>query len=299
MAVRTFPGMFHDDGHAVQVLCLYVLATKTAEGITRCIEALPHVDPWLCSVGAVADALVEWCHRPGGTPSEPPTDFTPLFRPNDEEMAAAGVTPALFREPGNNLFFRIWYRILSATGPRGGRLAPMKTRHHSDRVRLLLISMGNPDWMAKTHVLRAAAVSMAKLRGVNELDNKDHGIWSVPIGGGRYENVFPNAHVVKALSGRSPADVVAPAAPCLEVPFPKELQRTLCPWLEAEEQALSEQVDSNPDEQDEALKDLFRLNRWLRSVYFQSMASRLETTSFPPTGDITRIPLLQHPVFTT
>jgi len=175
----------------------------------------------------------------------------------------------------------------------------MKTRHHSDRVRLLLISMGNPDWVAKTHVLRAAAVSMAKLRGVNELDNKDHGIWSVPIGGGRYENVFHNAHVVKALSGRSPADEVAPAAPCLEVPCPKELQRTLCPWLEAEEQALSEKVESNPDEQDEALKDLFRLNLWLRSVYFQSMAWRLETTSFPPTGDITRIPLLQHPVFTT
>jgi len=299
MAVRTFPGMFNDDGHAVQVLCTYITATKTAEGITRCIGALPHVDPWLCPVGAVADALVEWCHRPGGTPSEPPTDFTPVFRPNDEELAAAGVTPALFREAGNNLFLRVWYRILAATSPRGGRLKPMTYRHHSDRVRLLLMAMGVPDWMAKTHVLRAAAASMAKLRGVNELDNKDHGNWSVPIGGGPYENAVPNAHVVKALSGRNPADVVAPATPRLDLLVPEDLQRTLCPWLEAEEQALSARVASNPDEQDEALKDLFGLIRWLRSVYFQSMAARLETTSIPPTAYITRISLLQHPLFTT
>jgi len=39
----------------------------------------------------------------------------------------------------------------------------MTYRHHSDRVRLLLMAMGVPDWMAKTHVLRAAAASMVLL----------------------------------------------------------------------------------------------------------------------------------------
>ena len=299
MSVRTFAGMFHDDGNPARLLCTYITATKTTEGITRCIGALPHVDPWVCPVGAIADALVEWCHRPGGTPSAPPVDFTPVFKPDDAELTAAGVTPDLFREAGNNLFFRRWYRILASTGPRGGRLKPMTYRHHSDRVRLLLMAMGVPDWMAKTHVLRAAAASMAKMRGVNELDNKDHGIWSVPIGGGPYENAIPNGAVVKALSGRRPDDVVAPTTPRLEVPVPEELQKTLCPWLEAEEKALSERVAANPVAQDEALKDLFDLIRWLRSVYFQTMAARLESTSIPPSAYINRVPLLQHPLFST
>jgi len=206
----------------------------------------------------------------------------PVFNPEDAELTAAGVTPDLFQEAGNNLFFHRWYRILASTGPRGGRLKPMTYRHHSNRVRLLLMAMGVPDWMAKTHVLRAAEASMAKLRGVNELDNRDHGIWSVPIGGGPYENAIPNGPVVKALYGRRPDDVVAPTTPRLEVPVPEKLQRTMCPWLEAGEKALRERVAANPVAQDDALKDLFDLIRWLRSVYFQTMAARLESISIAP-----------------
>jgi len=33
MSVRTFPGMFHDDGNPARLLCTYITATKTAEGI--------------------------------------------------------------------------------------------------------------------------------------------------------------------------------------------------------------------------------------------------------------------------
>jgi len=105
-----------------------------------------------------------------------PVDFTSVFKPDDAELTAAGVTPGLFREAGNNLFFRRWYRILASTEPRGGRLKPMTFRHHSDHVRLLLMAIGVPDWMAKMHVLRAVAASTAKLRGFDELDRKEHGI---------------------------------------------------------------------------------------------------------------------------
>jgi len=35
----------------------------------------------------------------------------------------------------------------------------------------------------------------------------------------------------------------------------------------------------------------------VRSVYFQTMAARLETASIPPTAYINRLPLLQHPLF--
>jgi len=106
MSARTFVGMFNDDSNPVRVLCTYITATKTAEGITRYIGALPHVDPWLCPVGVVADALVDWCHPPRGTPTIPPIDFTSSFQPDDEELTAAGVTPALFREAEKSLFFR-------------------------------------------------------------------------------------------------------------------------------------------------------------------------------------------------
>jgi len=102
MSARTFVGMFNDDGNPERVLCTYITASKTTEGITRCNSALPHVDPWLCPVGVVADALVERCLPPGGTPSSVAFDFTPIFQPDNEELTAAGVTPAPFREAGKN-----------------------------------------------------------------------------------------------------------------------------------------------------------------------------------------------------
>jgi len=100
MSEKIFVGMFNADGHAAQVLCTYITATTTTEGITRCVSTLPHIDPCLCPVGIVADALVEWYHPRGDTQSSPPIDFTPIFQPDDDDLTAAGVTPALFREAG-------------------------------------------------------------------------------------------------------------------------------------------------------------------------------------------------------
>jgi len=296
MAARTFVGMFNDDGKPARVLCTYITATKTIEGITRCIGALPHDDPWLCPIGVVPDALVEWCHPPKGTPSSPPIDFTPIFQPDDDELTAAGVTPALFREAGKNLFFREWYRVLAVVGARGGRMKAMTYRFHNDRVKLLLMAIGVPDCMAKTHVVRGAAASTAKARGVGKSDNKEHGCWSVPMGGGTYDRAIPNPQMMRALSGRHP-NHVAPVTPRLNVPVPAELQRTVCPWLEAAEKACGARVAANADAADEALNDLNGLIRWVRSVYFQTMAARLGTASIPPTAYMTRLPLFQHPLF--
>jgi len=296
MAARTFVGMFNDDGKPARVLCTYITATKTIEGITRCIGALPHDDPWLCPIGVVPDALVEWCHPPKGTPSSPPIDFTPIFQPDDDELTAAGVTPALFREAGKNLFFREWYRVLAVVGARGGRMKAMTYRFRNDRVKLLLMAIGVPDCMAKTHVVRGAAASTAKARGVGKSDNKEHGCWSVPMGGGTYDRAIPNPQMMRALSGRHP-NHVAPVTPRLNVPVPAELQRTVCPWLEAAEKACGARVAANADAADEALNDLNGLIRWVRSVYFQTMAARLGTASIPPTAYMTRLPLFQHPLF--
>jgi len=105
MSVRTFASMFHDDGNPARQLCTCITATKTAEGITSCTGALPRVDPWLCPVSAIADAIVEWRHGSGGTQSEPPVDFIPIFKPKDAELTAAGATPEMFREAGKSLFF--------------------------------------------------------------------------------------------------------------------------------------------------------------------------------------------------
>jgi len=185
---------------------------------------------------------------------------------------------------------------LAVVGVRGGRLKAMTYRFHNDRVNLVLIAMGVPDWMAETHLMRGAAASSAKARGVGESDKREHGYWSVPMGGGAYDRAIPNSQMIRALSGRH-LNHVALVTPCLNLPVPAELQRTVCPWLEAEETAYSAQVAANSDAADKALKDVFSLIRWVRSVYFQTMATRLETARIPPTARINRLPLLRHPFF--
>ena len=54
IAVNTFPGIITAGGTDQPVLCFYVLATKTTEGVVRCFGALPHVDEWACVAGGVA-----------------------------------------------------------------------------------------------------------------------------------------------------------------------------------------------------------------------------------------------------
>lgn len=100
IAVNTFPGMFPAGGKEQPVLCFYVSATKTTEGVVRCIGALPHVDEWACIAGGVADAFYEKCHRPGGVAFAPSGSFLPVYMPNDEKLLEAGVRPAHFREAG-------------------------------------------------------------------------------------------------------------------------------------------------------------------------------------------------------
>jgi len=102
--------------------------------------------------------------------------------------------------------------------------------------------------------------------------------------------------MMRELLGRHP-NHVAHVTSRINVPVPSELQLTVCPWLEAAEKAYRARVPASADAADESLKDLFCLIRWVRSVYFQTMAARLATASISPTTYINRLPLLQQPLF--
>ncbi|KAK1860159.1 hypothetical protein I4F81_002748 [Pyropia yezoensis] len=296
VAVHTFPGLFSAGGKDLEVLCFYISATKTTDGVVRCIGALPHVDAWLCPVGAFADGLYALCHRPGGDSSAPPGDFRPVFRPDDEELLAAGVRPAHFREAGTDVGWRVWYRWLLFPAPNGGILKAMSYRYHNDAMRPVLMAQGVPDWAAKTHLMRKAAAQAGRQRGASEADSREHGIWTPGIGGGVYDGTLPNAPMTLALSGR-PADCAAPSTPRLAVPVPEELQASFLPWLEDEEQSLAQRVAADPRAEDEALKDFFKVARWMRSVYFQTWAARLATASTPTHSYLKHHPLLRVPAF--
>jgi len=81
-AVRRFPAMFGTGGDSVYMLCTYVSATKTGEGGAYCSVSIAHVDPWLCPLGAVADALVTDCHREGQDLLTPPVYFFSQLQPD-------------------------------------------------------------------------------------------------------------------------------------------------------------------------------------------------------------------------
>jgi len=126
-AAHQLTGMFATaGGEEPKVLFMYISATKTTEGLVPCIGALPHVDPWLCPVGAVADALSSWYRRPGADASTPPVDFAPVFMPNDEALIAVGVKPAHFREPGG--------RWLSRVAAVPGRAPPKRRPHEGNEI---------------------------------------------------------------------------------------------------------------------------------------------------------------------
>jgi len=95
-AVRRFPAMFGTGGDSVDMLSTYVSATKTGTGAAYCLASIAHVDPWLCPLGAVADALVTDCHRKGQDLLTPPVYFAPSFSPTDAEIRATGVEPKYF-----------------------------------------------------------------------------------------------------------------------------------------------------------------------------------------------------------
>ena len=293
---RAFAGMFADAQREVPLLCTYFEATKTYEGFVHCIGALPHVDPWVCPAGAMADALVEFCHRPGGDATTPPVDFAPAFTRNDGELVASGVKPIHFREAGTAVGFRSWYRMLAFPSPRGGLLKPMTYQYHSTSLRLRLMAAGVPDWAAKTQLGRRAAAQAGKERGASEADNKDHLMWSVGPGSGTYEAAIFTPTIVNALSGRY-VDCKSSTTPLLSVPVPEELQNSIFPWLKKAEEALSERVAADPSAQDEALRDLFAFVRRFRCVCFQTHTARLATASVPSHAYVLRQPLLSKSAF--
>lgn len=69
---------------------------------------------------------------------------------------------------------------------------------------------------------------------------------------GAYDAPIPNAVMTLGLSGR-PLSCSSPVTPRLQVEVPAELQRTICPWLEAEEAAYSRRLSENSRNTDEAL----------------------------------------------
>jgi len=296
VARRVFDGMFSANGKGLDVLCCYISATKTTEGLVRNVGALPHVDPWLCPFGALEDALVAMFHPPGGDSSEPVFDFSPVFRPNDAELAAAGVQFRHFREAGNRYGFRRWYRVLVVPSATGGPLKSMSYEYHNTHLKAVMMAAGIPDWAAKTHLSRKAAAQKARERGVADGDNRDHGRWNVGIGGGAYDGPIPNLRVLLALSGR-PIDCVTPSTSRFAVPVPVTLQNTICTWLEAEEGALAARIAADVNAADSALSDFFDLIRMMRSVFFQSWAARIATASVPPDAAILTHPLLANQQF--
>lgn len=154
MAVNTFPGMLVAGGKDLPVVCVYIAATKTTEGVVRCIGALTLVDEGVCPAGGMADAFCAKCNPPGGGASAPPGSFVPVVAPDDDGLLAAGVRPAHFREAGTGSGWRQWYRWLFVPAPNGGLLKPMTYRYHNDSLGPLLAAQGVPDWAAKTHTLR-------------------------------------------------------------------------------------------------------------------------------------------------
>jgi len=296
IARRVFDGVFSANGKGLDVLCCYISASKTTEGLVRNVGALPHVDPWLCPFGALADALVAIFHPPGGDQSKPVFDFAPVFKPNDAELAAAGVQFRHFREAGNTYGFRRWYRVLVVPNATGGPLKPMSYEYHNSHLKGVMMAAGIPDWAAKTHLGRQAAARKAKERGVADGDNRDHGRWNVGIGGGAYDGPIPNLRVLLALSGR-PIDCVTPSTSQLAVPVPVALQNTICTWLEADESALAARIAADVNSVDSALSDFFDLIRMMRSVFFQSWAARIATSSVPSDAAILTHPLLANQEF--
>lgn len=296
VVVRQFPAMFSANGKALNVLCTYILATKTTEGITHCIGSLPHVNPWLCPVGATADALVAVYHRPGLDSTRPPVSFAPVFSPSEELLVQTGIDPAAFRAAGEEFGARPWYRLAMFPAAQGGAFKEMPYGYHNDHIKATLVASGVPLWAASTHLCRRAAAQKGKEAGASESDNKQQGLWSTSMAKGAYDAPIPNAVMTLGLSGR-PLTCSAPITPRLEVDVPDELQRTICPWLEEEEAAYAKRVEQNRWNTDEALVNHFQVIRWVRTAYFQTWAARLASGGVPDNSFIHRHPLLSHALF--
>ena len=182
MVMRNFPSMFTK---AVDVLCTYMYATKTKENQVLCLGSLPHVNPWLCPFGAVADAVVAACHRPSDDPHVPPVDFAPDFNPSDETLKAVGVEPRVYRaNGGSSMGFRKCCDWVLLRSPRGDPYTGITYENHLARLRMTASGCAFPEKAALTHSTRRGAAQKAKEARESEADNNKHGQWGPGLGGG-------------------------------------------------------------------------------------------------------------------
>ena len=278
LSVRRFPSMFGAGGAQIQVLCTYVSATKTQEGGAYCLGAIGQVDPWLCPLGAAADALVAACHHPGWDSCNPPMPLRPNFEPTDEELRAAGVDLTFYWEAGCHLGFRQWYCWRLFPVVRGGLFKEMPYAYHLCQLKEAWRDGGLPGEAGSTYAFRRAAAQRGKEAGVSLSDNLLHGMWKKGTANGVYDGIILNVPMMAALSGRAP-DCQSLVTPRLTVAVPVALQRTLCSWLEREEESCAARVVANANCYEKALLDFFGIVRSARFVCFQTRAARTATSS--------------------
>lgn len=303
LVIRHFPSMFSAkasrDGSRLplDVLCTSVFATKTKENTPLCLGSLPHVNPWFCPFGAVADALVAAWHRPSEDDGVPPVNFAPDFNPTDESLMESGVEPRFFRASGAKMGQRKWYWWPIFRAMRGANVfKPITYDKHLDRLKRVANKCGVPEKTALTHATRSGAAQKAMEAGATEADNNKHGQWGPGPGDGAYNGDIPDPLIVLLLSGRT-RHCVSPVTARLTVEVLLSLQQTVCPWLEDVEKAYVERLKGGSNFRDVALTNLFKLTRLARSVFFQSWAARLNAADAPDGAYVTRHPLLRNEEF--
>ena len=291
LSVRRFPSMFGTGGATVDVLYMYVSATKTQEGGVYCLGAIGHADPWLCTLGAAADALAATCNFPGQDLLTPPVSFSLNFNPADAELLLAGVDPAFYWAAGTEMGFRQWYCWRQFPEVRAGLFKEMPYEYHLHNLKKAWRGGGLPGEARSTHAFRRAAAQRGKEAGVSLAETLLHGMWEKGAANGVCDGLIPNVPIMVALCGQAP-DFLSPITPRLTVAVPIVLQRTLCPWLEREEEVYTTRVGAGPNCYDKALLDFFDLARWARSISFQTWAARMATTTIPPNCASSLHPLL-------
>jgi len=265
-STRRFTAMFSTGD--IDVLCTYVSATKTGEGGAYCLGSIAHVDPWLCPLGAVDDALVADCHREGQDLLTPPDSFAPSFHPTDVENWETGVEPKYWWASASAIGIRPWYNWRQFQSMRGRPFKATSSDFHRDNLRKAAGGAGINLKALSTHAFLEAAAQKRKESGVAVADNLCHGMWNLGAANGAYHGLIPNTPMVTALSGRS-ADCPSPATPRLSVKVHDELQSTICPWLADEEAAYTARLTRDTRCQDQAVVDFFSIIRKTRSVFFR------------------------------
>jgi len=226
LAVRQFPAIFSEVGGPIDVLCTYITASKTSEGIVHNIGALGHVSAWLCPAVAMADAMVATFHAPGMDESRPPQGFQLIFQPTDAELRASGLDPTRYWAADQPYGFRAWYRVPLWPSARGNTFAQINAAYHQKKQREVLLQCGVSRTAAKTHLGRQAAAQKGKEAGVSENDIKKQGFWNQGVARGAYDAAIPNQDAIVALPSR-PLSTTSPTTPRYKVPVPLALQATM------------------------------------------------------------------------